>query len=284
MRCFRGNLRLLTSSPTGMSCFLTACQARKTDAARKIQPCRCLMVPGDLVCFSYGEGSKGRVSMKHVCLSILVVMLWCVMSNAQSSKTELKGRQSANPQPYCTPEGCDVGDTGAAAASTKANPNEVLAFQLFDVYGRQVDSADYAGVPVLIFFGSCWCGGCMEDTKPFRQLAGEYAGKGLVCLRTVAGDNELAALDFQNHFRLPMAHLMDPDRAFESKRYGGCLLCRRAGARVECGNEERYCRSPSLHAQGNFWLDPALPCQRSGLGFFCRAARFIAEPVALLGL
>ena len=195
--------------------------------------------------------------MKHVCLSILVVMLWCVMSNAQSSKTELKGRQSANPQPYCTPEGCDVGDTGAAAASTKANPNEVLAFQLFDVYGRQVDSADYAGVPVLIFFGSCWCGGCMEDTKPFRQLAGEYAGKGLVCLRTVAGDNELAALDFQNHFRLPMAHLMDPDRAFESKRYGGRLLCRRAGARGECGNEERYCRSPSLHAQGNFWLDPS---------------------------
>jgi thiol-disulfide isomerase/thioredoxin len=191
------------------------------------------MVLGDLVCISYGEGSKGRVPMKHICLSFLIVMLPCVMSNAQNSKAEVKGRQPANHQPSCMPEGCEVGDTDAVTASTKASPNEVLAFQLFDVYGRQVDAADYAGVPVLIFFGSCWCGGCMEDTKPFCQLAEEYAGKGLVCIRTVAGDNELAALDFQNHFRLPMVHLMDPDRAFE-KRYNRdgwtfLMLCDRHG-------------------------------------------------------
>ena len=36
-------------------------------------------------------------------------------------------------------------------------------------------------------------------------------------IRVISGDNELAALDFQKHYRLPVVHLMDPDRAFERK-------------------------------------------------------------------
>src|SRR5271157_4808645 len=47
----------------------------------------------------------------------------------------------------------------------------------------------------------------------------------------------------------------------QSKRYGGCLLCRRTGDRLECGNEERFARFPTLHGEGDFWLDPTLPRQ-----------------------
>ncbi len=36
-------------------------------------------------------------------------------------------------------------------------------------------------------------------------------------IRVISGDNELSALDFQKHYRLPVVHLMDPDRAFERK-------------------------------------------------------------------
>ena len=86
---------------------------------------------------------------------------------------------------------------------------------------------------MLIFIGSCWCGGCMEETEAFHKFADQYAAKGLVSLRIVAGDNELAALDLQNHFGLPMVHLMDPNRAFE-KRYNPdgwtfLMLCDRDG-------------------------------------------------------
>jgi peroxiredoxin len=171
--------------------------------------------------------------MKHTYLSLLVVMFSCLMANAEKPKAKLNGRDLVNQQPYCTPEGCQPGDTVPVTVSATTNPNEILAFQLFDVYGRQVNSVDYAGVPVLFFFGSCWCGGCQSDAEPFRQLAAEYAGKGLVCIRVVAGDNELAALDFQNHFRLPMLQLMDTDRAFE-KRYNRdgwtfLMVCDRQG-------------------------------------------------------
>ncbi|MHC4440622.1 MAG: hypothetical protein ACYS3S_25010, partial [Planctomycetota bacterium] len=36
-------------------------------------------------------------------------------------------------------------------------------------------------------------------------------------IRVISGDNELSALDFQKHYRLPVVHLMDSDRAFERK-------------------------------------------------------------------
>lgn len=166
--------------------------------------------------------------MKHIYVSLLVVTLSCVIA-----KSKLTNSQPANQQPSCTPEGCQVDSSTSIATSAGTKLNKHLAFQLFDVYGRQVNSADYTGVPVLFFFGSCWCGGCQSDAEPFRQLAEEYSGKGLMCIRVVAGDNELAALDFQNHFHLPMVQLMDPDRAFE-KRYNRdgwtfLMLCDRNG-------------------------------------------------------
>ncbi len=38
-------------------------------------------------------------------------------------------------------------------------------------------------------------------------------------IRVISGDNELTALDFQKHYRMPIVHLMDSDVAFEMK-YG----------------------------------------------------------------
>jgi hypothetical protein len=39
----------------------------------------------------------------------------------------------------------------------------------------------------------------------------------LQVIRVISGDNELAALDFQKHYRMPIVYLMDSDRAFERK-------------------------------------------------------------------
>ena len=33
---------------------------------------------------------------------------------------------------------------------------EVLEFEMADVYGRIVSSQDYKGVPVFLEFGACW--------------------------------------------------------------------------------------------------------------------------------
>ena len=48
-------------------------------------------------------------------------------------------------------------------------------------------------------------------------LEKEYRRTGLQVIRVISGDNELSALDFQKHYRLPVVHLMDSDRAFERK-------------------------------------------------------------------
>jgi thiol-disulfide isomerase/thioredoxin len=135
----------------------------------------------------------------------------------------------------------------------------MLGFQLYDVYGRMVDSQDYAGLPVLVMFGSCWCGGCQQDAEPFRQLAEEYAGKRLLCIRTVAGDNELAALDFQNHYRLPMVQLLDTNRAFEKKYnpdgWTFLMLCDRQGKVVYKVNSPREEDWKKLRAAINVVLE-----------------------------
>lgn len=48
---------------------------------------------------------------------------------------------------------CLVALTGSAIAAGGA---EKLRFELNDAFGREVRSADYAGVPLFLEFGACW--------------------------------------------------------------------------------------------------------------------------------
>jgi len=48
-------------------------------------------------------------------------------------------------------------------------------------------------------------------------LAKDYGKSGLQVIRVITGDNELTALDFQKHYRMPVVHLMDSNVAFEGK-------------------------------------------------------------------
>ena len=118
----------------------------------------------------------------------------------------------------CTSTECKVGETSVEVSSNQRSfSGDKLDFSLPDIYGRIVDSQDYVNVPVLIMSGSCWCGGCQQDAEPLRKIAEEYRDKGLAVIRTVAGDNELAALDFQKHYRLPFVQLLDTNRSFEGR-------------------------------------------------------------------
>ncbi|UCG58285.1 MAG: hypothetical protein JSU70_02025 [Phycisphaerales bacterium] len=48
-------------------------------------------------------------------------------------------------------------------------------------------------------------------------LAESHRKAGLQVIRVISGDNELSALDFQKHYRMPVVHLMSSDLAFERK-------------------------------------------------------------------
>jgi len=118
--------------------------------------------------------------------------------------------------------------TGARKAATTAEADvprdaeeatvpdvEPLEFALHDTFGREIRSKDYAGVPLAIMCGACWCGGCQQDAQPFADLASRFSPRGLQFIRSVSGDNDLTSLDFQKHYRLPMVNLLDPNRTFE---------------------------------------------------------------------
>ena len=126
--------------------------------------------------------------------------------------------------PQCTieaPDGTKKEPRSTKAARSRSVPARSLGplqFTLKDLFGRTVCAEDYRGAPVLVMAGACWCGGCQQDAAPFGRLARDYGRLGLQLIRSVSGDNELAALEFQRHYRLPVVMLMDPTRAFE-KRY-----------------------------------------------------------------
>jgi len=40
--------------------------------------------------------------------------------------------------------------------SFSESESENLDFKLYDIYGREVRSSDYLGVPVFFEFGACW--------------------------------------------------------------------------------------------------------------------------------
>ena len=50
------------------------------------------------------------------------------------------------------------------------------------------------------------------------EIAAKYGPKGLQVIRCISGENELTALEFQKHYRLPIVHLLDVNRAVE-RRY-----------------------------------------------------------------
>jgi peroxiredoxin len=94
---------------------------------------------------------------------------------------------------------------------------EKVEFSLMDSYGREISSQDYKGVPIFLEFGACWWGGCQQEALRVAALAKDYRRAGLQVIRVISGDNELSALDFQKHYRMPIIHLLDSDRAFERR-------------------------------------------------------------------
>lgn len=146
------------------------------------------------------------------------------VNNQQFGNFRSKTGESAVPYPLSFKTGAGKGGNVTApdekedAAEEAAQDPEPLEFALVDATGREIRSADYEGVPMAIMCGACWCGGCQQDARPFGELAAKFGPRGIQFVRSVSGDNELAAIDFQKHYRLPMIQLMDPNRAFE-KRY-----------------------------------------------------------------
>jgi peroxiredoxin len=121
-------------------------------------------------------------------------------------------------EPATNEELKELGITNASTAKpATTRGNNRISFALKDSLGREIRSEDYKGTPVLIMCGSCWCGGCQQDAEPLRKFAEQYSPKGVSVIRSVSGDNELAAMDFAKHYRLNFPQILDTNMEFEQR-------------------------------------------------------------------
>ncbi len=197
-------------------------------------------LPADARTHHYRPSQAGGAVAGRICVDGQAGKNAIVEMLAQSETLVLVSAKPATAQELAE---LGIAAKPSAKKQTKARASgDRLSFDLRDIYGRRVLSEDYAGVPVLIMMGSCWCGGCQQDAEPLRRIAEEYQSRGLAVIRGIAGDNELAAVEFQRHYRLKFPQLLDTDRRFE-KQYNsdGWTFLMLADGR---GNVVYRCNSP----------------------------------------
>ncbi len=144
-----------------------------------------------------------------------LVFIDCVKPTPQAFNEHVASKQVSLPPAGGSGQGAPKKGSSSGPRGREQGPP--LSFTLRDIDGREVRSSDYQGAPVLIMAGACWCGGCQQDAEPLRLIAEEFGPKGLQVIRSVSFDNELAALEFQKHYRLRFVQLLDPAREFEKK-------------------------------------------------------------------
>jgi peroxiredoxin len=186
--------------------------AERHEAGARTHHFRTEVKEGVLIGHLCVDGEAGKDAL----LSLLAASERVTLMECKRAAPEVLRRHMALGQPSLRGRG---GGSRSPGGSRIPYPKDggPLRFELFDAFGRKVVSDDYLGAPVLIMAGACWCGGCQQDAEQLRLVAEEYGPRGLRVIRSVSGDNELTAVEFQRHYRLPFVQLLDPNREFEMR-------------------------------------------------------------------
>ena len=94
-------------------------------------------------------------------------------------------------------------------------------FLLTDLSGQTLRLSDYRGKVVVLDFWATWCDPCKQEIPHFIEMQQRYGAQGLQVIGISMDDDEKAARDFQQQFKMnyPVA-LGNPKLA---DRYGGIL-------------------------------------------------------------
>jgi thiol-disulfide isomerase/thioredoxin len=82
--------------------------------------------------------------------------------------------------------GCKQHPIGPSQVAAAAAPGEIgshlPAFDLKDLQGNEISSAELRGNVVLIDFWATWCGPCKKEMPGYQQLLDRYGRRGLVII------------------------------------------------------------------------------------------------------
>lgn len=76
--------------------------------------------------------------------------------------------------------------------------------------GRRFSRSDLGTRPVILKFGTSWCGGCQQDAARFESLRQQFAPRGVAFLEVFLGEPRQAAADCERHYRSGAVALLDP--------------------------------------------------------------------------
>ena len=100
--------------------------------------------------------------------------------------------------------------SGALAPSMARIGAPAPAFELVDLDGNPVRSADLAGRPVVVNFWASWCGPCIEEFPLLEEAQAAHADVGLAVVGIVYDDSEDAARAFMQSQHATWTAAMDP--------------------------------------------------------------------------
>ena len=102
----------------------------------------------------------------------------------------------------------------AGCAATPKVPDalpETLLFELPDLEGKKVSSADYAGKVVLVDLWATWCTPCLASFPFYAELERKYGPKGFAVLAVSVDTEDSAVTSFLDGRDIPFRILRDPE-------------------------------------------------------------------------
>ena len=129
------------------------------------------------------------------------------------------GDPAGAPQPAPTPPATSQASATTPASGTPAAVPEQLKFTAKTVDGKEVNGADLAGKPVVLWFWAPWCPKCQREAPGMAAAAKEHAGK-VTFLGVAALDKVPAMQQFVQKYDLQsFQHIADEDSSVW-KRFG----------------------------------------------------------------
>lgn len=106
----------------------------------------------------------------------------------------------------------------AQAQPSSANaPERMPEFDLTDVAGRQVSSAQFRGKVVLLDFWATWCAPCKKEMPGYERLYLQYKGRGLAVVGIAADSDPRVVARFAKRLGITYPLLVN---GMDVQRYG----------------------------------------------------------------
>lgn len=129
------------------------------------------------------------------------------------------GDPAGAPQPAPTPPPATSQTSAAAPTSGAPEVPDQLKFTTKTVDGKDLNGADLAGKPVVLWFWAPWCPKCQREAPGMAAASKEHSGK-VTFLGVAAQDKVPAMQQFVQKYNLQsFQHIADEDSAVW-KRFG----------------------------------------------------------------